>query len=97
MATIEELQDQLKQARERERETRIAAAMALQEAVRAKRATLYVWMDLARSRGSKEEEFREAYEEAVSLQFRADQGCNEFVEMALTTGAIRGLLSRFRL
>jgi hypothetical protein len=92
MSEIDECEQRLKEARALEKQTFIAAAAAVKEAVRARKRALHAWVDLAKARGSTDD-FKKTYEETTILQFREDQGCGEYVHKALQTG----LLSRLGL
>jgi hypothetical protein len=85
MSEIEECEQRLKEARALEKQTFIAAAAAVKEAVRARKRALYAWVDLAKAKGSTED-FRKTYEETAILQWREDQGCGEYVAKAMQTG-----------
>lgn len=85
MFNVETLEERLKVARVREKETFIAAAAAVREAVSAKKLALHAWIELAIARGSTDD-FKKTYEQTAALQWREDQGCEEYVRKALQTG-----------
>jgi hypothetical protein len=84
-AEVEECRQRLKEAQEREFTAIDAATKAIREVIRARRLTLYAWIDLATARGSTDT-FKRTYEETALLQYREDHRCEAFVRKSIDTG-----------
>lgn len=92
MPDIQDLQARLKELEIHEVKTARFAAVALSEAMRAKREAKLAWIELQMARGAKGS-FQKSFNECAALKHRADHNCPQYIVRAMKTGFLSQLIN----